>query len=290
MAYTVVNNSPSVGYISWSDLHLQFQGVNYDIANGNTNKKYSYWTLGTPNNLVSTDTFPTLTNDDCLIFLNKLGVAIVVPTSTALPGDLIVPGTITAAALAAGAVTANAIYAGSVNTNALAANAVTAAKILAGSITADKLFIADMTNLAKWDPIANPSTYTVVTINDLKYFKVGPNAYSSIFFASSNMVEFKVDASPTAVLANLGLQTGIVATTLPNNGTRTGTVTFPIPYAAGVTPNIQLTLSGIVGSYDRPMKLAVTALSNTGFTWSLTYAASSNNACNVHWLAIGDSV
>jgi hypothetical protein len=89
-------------------------------------------------------------------------------------------------------------------------------------------------------------------------------------------------------LLALGIQRGIVATTLPNNGTRTGSVTFSVPYAAGTTPNMQLTLSGIVGSYDRPMKLAVTALSNTGFTWSLTYASSSNNACDVHWMAVGD--
>jgi hypothetical protein len=88
-------------------------------------------------------------------------------------------------------------------------------------------------------------------------------------------------------LLGLGIQTGVMATTLPNNGTRTGVVTFAVPYVAGSTPNVQLTLSGIIGSYDRPMKLAVTTLANTGFTWSMTYAASSSNACDVHWLAIG---
>lgn len=88
-------------------------------------------------------------------------------------------------------------------------------------------------------------------------------------------------------LTNLGIQFGSIATTLPSNGTRTGSVTFAVPYAAGTLPNIQLTLGDIIGSYDRVMKLAATALSNTGFTWSLTYEASSSNACTVHWLTIG---
>jgi hypothetical protein len=146
MAYAVTNNSPSAGYIAWTNLHVQFDGSNYTIADGNTNKKYSYWTQGTPTSLVCTDTFPTLGNNDCLIFLNKFGIATVVPTATALPGDLVVPGTITADQLAANCVTAVKINAGAVTTDALNAGSVTTEKLSAGAVTADKMFITDMTN------------------------------------------------------------------------------------------------------------------------------------------------
>ena len=92
-------------------------------------------------------------------------------------------------------------------------------------------------------------------------------------------------ADPAAVRAALGVQSGNVATTLPSNGTRSGSVTFGTPYVN--PPDVVLSLSGIAGSYDRPMKLATISVTNTGFTWELTYAASGNNACKVCWIAIG---
>ncbi|MGJ4851305.1 DUF859 family phage minor structural protein [Bacillota bacterium Meth-B3] len=145
-----------------------------------------------------------------------------------------------------------------------------------------------------WDVyVEKTETYDTVGVVDFK----SPPYMSGLTVAWTNTQVASVPAGAVKAtyaygdgegLLALGIQRGIVATTLPNNGTRTGSVTFSVPYAAGTTPNMQLTLSGIVGSYDRPMKLAVTALSNTGFTWSLTYASSSNNACDVHWISIGD--
>ena len=90
----------------------------------------------------------------------------------------------------------------------------------------------------------------------------------------------------TETLLALGIQTGTVATTLPDNGSKTGTVTFPVPYAE--VPTVHLTINVSAGSYDRPMKLMVSAISATGFTWMLSYAASSNPACKIFWLATGD--
>lgn len=139
MAFTISNNSPSPGYISWSGLHIQFAGETFAIANGNTDKVYAYWRPGYPSNLVVSDAFPTLTANDCLVFLNKGGIAVVVPTSTVLDGDLIVPGTVLANALAANSVTADKIAAGAVVAGTIAANAVGAEAIAAGAIVGEHI-------------------------------------------------------------------------------------------------------------------------------------------------------
>jgi len=92
MAYTIENNLPSAGCIRWTNLHMQYLGTNYTIVDGYTNYIYVYWTPATPTTLVVSNTFPTLGVNDCLIFLNKSGTAVVVPSATVLNGDLIVPG------------------------------------------------------------------------------------------------------------------------------------------------------------------------------------------------------
>lgn len=152
---TVTNNSPSAGYIAWTDLNIQYEGVSYAIANGNTNLPFAYWTLNFPNNLVVSEEYPQLATSDCLVFLNKSGIAVVVPTSTILDGDLIVPGSVMAVALAANTVTGDKIAAGtidaynilaeSISAELLAVNAVGAQAIAAEAITGDKLVAETIT-------------------------------------------------------------------------------------------------------------------------------------------------
>lgn len=125
---------------------MVYQGTTYTITDGYTNYMYVYWLHSQPTSLVVSNTFPTLTDADCLVFLNKSGTHLTVPGSTILDGDLIVPGTILAAALAANSVTSDKIEAGAVNANAIAANAIGASAIAAGAITADKLVIGNFDN------------------------------------------------------------------------------------------------------------------------------------------------
>jgi hypothetical protein len=89
-----------------------------------------------------------------------------------------------------------------------------------------------------------------------------------------------------ATLLALGIQTGNVATTMPNNTSKTGTVTFPVPYAS--VPLVFLQFFGSASTYDRPLKYVVQAVSETSFTWMLSYASSSGGAVSIYWLAIGD--
>lgn len=41
--YSILNNAPSAGYIQWSSVNIQYNGVSYAIANGYTNYTYVYW-------------------------------------------------------------------------------------------------------------------------------------------------------------------------------------------------------------------------------------------------------
>jgi hypothetical protein len=118
---------------------MVYKGTTYAIQNGYTNAVYAYWTPAYPNNLVVDNAFPTLGADDCLIFLNKNGIATTVPTASVVPGDLIVPGSITANAIAANTITGDQIAAGAIVTNNIAAGAVSANQIAANAIGADKI-------------------------------------------------------------------------------------------------------------------------------------------------------
>ncbi|NLV85392.1 MAG: hypothetical protein GXY60_12580, partial [Spirochaetales bacterium] len=105
--YTILNNSPAAGHIQWADVNIQYNGVSYAIADGYTNYTYVYWLASNPGSFVVSDTFPVLTPADVLVFLNKNGIAMVVPTATIIDGGLIVPGSIYAAAIAANTITGN---------------------------------------------------------------------------------------------------------------------------------------------------------------------------------------
>lgn len=83
----------------------------------------------------------------------------------------------------------------------------------------------------------------------------------------------------------LGMQMGAVSTTLPSGDVKTGTVTFPQPYASA--PLVFLTNNVNAGSVQYTEKLHVSAVSATGFTWQLSYSGGSGNSAKINWLAIG---
>ena len=45
--FTLKDNFPVSGYMSWTDCNIMYKGTKYIITNGNTNLKYIYWTLDT---------------------------------------------------------------------------------------------------------------------------------------------------------------------------------------------------------------------------------------------------
>lgn len=108
------SNTPSAGFVSWSAFTMVYQGVAYTIAAGNTNQPYAYWAYG-GTTLTTSATLPALTVNDCLILLNKSGVAFNAQATQALDGSLIVNGSIGTNQLAANSVVAGTIAAGAIN-------------------------------------------------------------------------------------------------------------------------------------------------------------------------------
>ena len=144
--FTVTDNSPQVGYIAWSNLHIVYKGIDYTITDGNTNLKFAWWDYSvSTTTLQCQDTLPDTTDDDLIIFLNKNGIHATVPTTTCIDGSLIITESILAGALSANCVTSEKIYAGAVIAEKIATDAVVAAKIYAGAVTTDKLDAAAIT-------------------------------------------------------------------------------------------------------------------------------------------------
>ena len=142
--YGIADNTPMVGFISWSGVKIVYKGVEYEVMDGSTDKLYVWWDFDYPTIMQTAQTLPTMTDDDVLVFLNKNGTHLVVPKATVVDGSLLVSESVLTDALAANAVTAIKIAAGAVEAAHIAANAVTAEKIAADAVTADKINVDNL--------------------------------------------------------------------------------------------------------------------------------------------------
>ena len=140
--YTVTNNSPSAGYVAWTDLHMVYQGVDTLLTNGNSNKKYLWWSpTVTPTVLQSSDTKPTLAAGEVLLFMNTAGIHKVMlsDTNSSMP-SLVADSTIDSDAINGRAIGQAQLGLLAVDSTILAGNAVTVGKINAGAINSATLF------------------------------------------------------------------------------------------------------------------------------------------------------
>lgn len=98
---------------------MSYLGVSFSFAAGSTTNKYTYWRYnnGLGSGLQFTDD-PTiiaaLTDDDCLLFLNRNGLPVNALTASMTYGDLIVPGTILAQNIGAHIIDSTLIKAGGI--------------------------------------------------------------------------------------------------------------------------------------------------------------------------------
>jgi len=100
MAYTINNNSPSPGFISWINMNMQYLGTTYPISNGNTDKKYIYWNPAlSPTTFQVSDDYPDLGDHGCIVMLNLNGQVKIVLGRSDILGDQIEPNTVTKEAL-----------------------------------------------------------------------------------------------------------------------------------------------------------------------------------------------
>jgi len=139
MAYTIEDNTPLLGYISWSGCHIVYNGIDYSIDDGSTNMKYVWWDYDYPTVFQTSDVISDLTDDDAMVFFNKNGTHLTVPTATIIEGGLIVPESILTDALAANSITSSKILAGAISAQHIAAGAVGAEAIAAGVIVSDHI-------------------------------------------------------------------------------------------------------------------------------------------------------
>lgn len=94
----IQNNTPSAGYVSWSDFEITHQDVTYTITDGSSNKKYIWWDFSTPTVFLGSNTMPTVTQNDCIVILNDSGTSYLWG-DWRIHGELILDNTILAAAL-----------------------------------------------------------------------------------------------------------------------------------------------------------------------------------------------
>lgn len=208
----VLDNTPSNGYISWQDVNISYKGQVYKIANGATDFTYIYWKYSDPLSFYGSNAFPTLGDDDLLVFLNKNGTHLTVPNTTIVDGSLIVPESIMASALSANSVTSEKILAGSISADKisanaigadkLAANAVTAEKIAANTITVDKL---NVTNIFSDSAVITKIQTDIVKTTELDAGKITTGYLNAARIASKSIDVSKLNVTElSAITANLG--------------------------------------------------------------------------------------
>lgn len=180
------DHSPSGAYVSWSGGTLVYAGVTRSIAAGNTNNKYIYWQLSAPTVFQSSNSFPSLGNDDFLISTNIAGVHDLAfnnsSAAQSIVGSGIADRTITATNIVAGTITGNEIanatiaavnIANATITATQIANAtITAAQIANGTITATQIASATITA----SQIAN----LTITAAQIANLAIGSGQISSI--------------------------------------------------------------------------------------------------------------
>jgi len=145
---TITNNSPAAGSIAWTQFGIQYNGQSFIIPAGNTAQKYVWWLYGggTAPALQSGNAMPELGPDDMILFLNKAGIGVLVPTAELLDGSLIVGGSILAAAIGANEIQTSHLSANAVTANEIASNAIMTQHLSAGTITADKLSVGTVSD------------------------------------------------------------------------------------------------------------------------------------------------
>jgi hypothetical protein len=138
--FTFDANKPTAGNIKWTGCHIVYKGIDYTIADGNTDKKYVCWLLSSPTAFTCGDVKPELTIDDVIVAINDNGTPrIQIVPGKMVHGSSILSGSVDSGELANGAVISDKIGALAVIEGKIASNAVTSNKIQDNAVTTSKI-------------------------------------------------------------------------------------------------------------------------------------------------------
>lgn len=177
--YTVTANSPTAGKIAWASVHVVYNGTDYTITDGNTDKKYAWFDATTSTTVLQvSDTKPTLTGNAALLFINNGGVPLDVLNSS-------IAGAVMDNAVDSGALQANAV-----TSTAIASNAVVAGKINAGAVNNSNIFAQNVVNT---NAIASGAvTTTELGAGAVTDVKLGDNAVTSAKIGAGAVIAGKI--------------------------------------------------------------------------------------------------
>jgi len=156
------NNSPSSGYVSWTQCKIAYKGSVYTISSGYTNKKYIWWDKTYPTIFQTSDTKPTLVvGEDLLVCYNDGGTANPVFQRMLLFGALIQANTILSDNIAA-----NQIKAGHIAFDLDdVPDGGTYGRVLKADISAGHILLSE--TIGNLDDISDGSTYGSVRKTDI---------------------------------------------------------------------------------------------------------------------------
>ena len=191
MSYTLNHQTPVTGSISWSGVHIVFDGSDNAIVDGSTSDTYVYWLSASPTQLFSSNDYPTLGEDDAIVFINRRGVGVSVLDSSTTDGGLVVPGTITSVAIAAGAITADHISAEAVESKHIASEAIEAEHIAANAITSDKILV---NSVEAAHIVAEAIEADHLSANSVTTKAIAAGAVTAVEIAAGSVVSEKIAA------------------------------------------------------------------------------------------------
>lgn len=147
--YTTTANTPSAGFVSWSNLHMVYNGVDNTITDGNSNAKYLYWSPSTATVLKTSATKPALAAGEVLLFVNNSGTPTLMlsDTNSSLP-VLVADNSITNNEILGKTITTAELGNLSVDDTILKGNAVVAGKIANGAVNNSLIFTTGVVNNA----------------------------------------------------------------------------------------------------------------------------------------------
>ncbi len=178
IAGSFLDNTPTTGYVSWQNAKIRYNGVEYNITDGNTNFMYIYWDSANPTVFFATSTLGDLNiGNRFLIVVNDGGIVKNYIAKKWAPNTVndinIVNNSITSIKVAANAIGTNHIQDLAITNSKIANLAVDSAKIADLAVTNAKIAnlavnnIKILTNSAQYDRLTYNPAWRIVTANNV---------------------------------------------------------------------------------------------------------------------------